>query len=104
MIPARTSGTKQRPMTAPARAVACASGDRRANRARTASSIVSGTVASRIAGAVDRGAVGAERAEQLLDMERDAVGPLVDRGRDVARCRQAGIEEQGRDEGGLARS
>ena len=36
-------------MTAPARAVACASGDRRASRTRTASSIVSGTLASRIA-------------------------------------------------------
>ena len=49
MIPARTSGTKQRPMTAPARAVACASGDSVEIRAMIASSIVSGTSASRIA-------------------------------------------------------
>ena len=40
---------KQRPMTAPALATARASGDRRATRARIASSIVSGTFALRIA-------------------------------------------------------
>ncbi len=60
----------------------------------------------RDAGFADRGAVdarlGAERAEQLLDVERDAVGPLVHRGRDVARRRQPGTEEEGRDEGRLA--
>ena len=49
MIPASTSGTKHRPMTAPARAVACASGDSWEMRAMTASSMVSGTLASRIA-------------------------------------------------------
>ncbi len=49
MTPARTSGTKQRPMTAPARATVRASSDSRANRVRIASSIVSGTSASRIA-------------------------------------------------------
>ena len=49
MMPARTSGTKQRPMTAPALATACASGDRWPSRSSTASSMVSGTVASRIA-------------------------------------------------------
>ena len=100
MIPARTSGTKQRPMTAPARAVACASGDsvRRAGRDR---------VLDRLghAGLADRGAVGprigAERAEQLLDVERDPVGPLVDRSRDVARRGQAGVEDQRRDESRL---
>ena len=63
--------------------------------------MVSGTPASRIARAVDA-RLGAERAEQLLDMERDAVGPLVHRGRDVARRRQPGAEQEGRDEGRLA--
>ena len=90
-------------MTAPARAVAWASGDRRASRARTASSMVSGT-----RGFADRGAVhaclGAERAEQLLDMERDPVGPLVHRGGDVARGRQPGPEEERRHEGRLPAS
>ena len=49
MISASTSGTKQRPMTAPARATVWASAERRASRSRTASSIVAGTLASRIA-------------------------------------------------------
>ena len=49
MIPASTSGTKQRPMTAPERATACASGDSRPIRWTIASPSVSGTAASRIA-------------------------------------------------------
>ena len=47
-MPAMTSGLKQRPRTAPARASVRASSDRRARRASTASPIVSGTWASRI--------------------------------------------------------
>ena len=43
----------------------------------------------------------AERPEQLLDVERDAVGSLVDRVRDLARGREAGVEDQRRDERGL---
>ena len=65
-----------------------ASGDSRATRARTASSIVSGTCASRIARAVEARLV-VERRQQLLDMEGDAVGPLVDRVDDLARRREA---------------
>jgi len=49
ITPASTVGLKQRPMMAPARATACASSDRRAVRARIASSMVSGTSAARIA-------------------------------------------------------
>ena len=56
-------------------------------------------------GLADRGAVGprigAERAEQLLDVQRDAVRPLVDRECDVARRGQAGVEQQRRDQGRL---
>ena len=49
MMPARTSGTKHRPITAPERATACASGESRPMRWRIASSRVSGTAASRMA-------------------------------------------------------
>ena len=45
--------------------------------------------------------LGAERPEQLLDVERDPVGPLVDRGRDIARGGQPGVEDQCRDESRL---
>ena len=99
--PGQDSGTKQRPMTAPARAVACASGESWAIRAMTASSIVSGTFASRIAAPSER-ASALSAPEQLLDVERDAIGPLVDGRRDVARGRQAGVEQERRDQGGLA--
>ena len=36
-------------------------------------------------------------------MERDPVGSLVHRSRNVARCRQPGTQEEGRDEGRLVR-
>ena len=53
----------------------------------------------------DRGAIrpclGAEGPEQLLDVERDPVGPLEDRGRDLARGRQARVEDERRREGRL---
>ena len=97
MSPARTSGTKQRPITAPARATARGVGTGARSRARTASSIVSGTCA-----VADRAPVRprlvAERPEQLLDVERDAVGPLVDGVDHLARRRQPGPQDQRHDE------
>ena len=100
MIPARTSGLNERPMIAPAPAAAWASGERCAIRARTASSMVSGTVASRIARPI-RSGVRAQGAQKLLDVEGDAVRPLVDGVRDLTWRRQAGIEDQRRHERGL---
>ena len=47
--------------------------------------------------------LGAQRAEQLLDVERDAVGPLVDRLDDFAWGGQPRIEDQRRHKGGLGR-
>ena len=102
MIPASTSELKQRPMIAPALATAWASGDRCDRRASTASSIVSGTVASRIARPFAP-SFRAERPEQLLDVERDAIGPLVDGGRDLAWGGEPGIEDERRDERRVAR-
>ena len=43
----------------------------------------------------------AERCEQLLDVERDAVAALVDGVDDVARSRQARVEDERHDERGL---
>ena len=92
-------------MTAPARAIAWASGDSGRDPGED-------RVLDRLgdAGLADRRAVGprlgAQRPEQLLDVERDPVGPLVDGGRDIARGRQAGVEDQRRDErrlGGIER-
>ena len=99
MIPARTPGLNERPMIAPAPAAAWASGERCAILARTASSMVSGTVASRIAAL--RSGVRAQCAQKLLDVEGDAVRPLIDGVRDLTRRRQTGIEDQRRDERGL---
>ena len=66
-------------------------------RARIASSTVSGTSASRTAPAPAVSLARLrEHAEQLLDVERDAVGPGVDRGRDVARNRQARLDQERR--------
>ena len=42
--------------------------------------------------------IGTQRAEQLLDVERDAIGALVDRLDDLAWSRQPRIEDQRRDE------
>jgi len=45
--------------------------------------------------------VGAERPEQLFDVERNAIGPLVYRVDDGARSRQAGAEDQRGHESGV---
>ena len=95
MIPARTSGTKHRPTTAPARATARASSDRR--REARQDRVLDRARHMRVA---DRLAVGArvvaEGAEQLLDVERDAVGALVDRAHHLARGGEPGRQDQRR--------
>ena len=97
MMPARTSGTKHRPITAPERATACASGESRldALENRVLQGVRHGGVADR---AAVRPFVLGDRPEQLFDVERKAVGPRVDRGDDVARRRQTGAEDERRHE------
>ena len=94
-IPARTSGLKHRPTTAAARATFRASSDRPPEPGED-------RVADRVRhpGVADPATVGprvvVERAEQLLDVEGDAVRPLVDGLDDVARRRQLAAEDQRR--------
>ena len=102
MIPASTSELKQRPTTAPALATAWASTDRCDKRASTASSIVSGNRRLPNCQAV-RASLRTERPEQLLDVEREAIRPLVDGGRDLAWGGEPGIEEECRDQRRVAR-
>ena len=52
-------------------------------------------------GTAVRARLRAQRAQQLLDVERDAVGPLVDGSRHVTWGRQAGVEQERRDQRGL---
>ena len=102
MIPARTSGTKHRPMTAPARATSRASRREQADpgedcvldRLRHAGIADSQAIASRLL---------AQRADELLDVEGNAVGPLVDRCHDVARRRKASPENERGHQRGLVK-
>ena len=95
MIPARTSGTKHRPTTAPARATARASSDRR--REAGQDRVLDGARHVRVADGLAVGArVVAERAQQLLDVQGNAVGALVDRAHHLARGGEPGRQDQRR--------
>ena len=100
MTPARTSGLKQRPIDRPG------ARDLRASSRQPLQPHQHGVADGvRHVGLADPPAVGprvlVERSEQLLDVERDAVRPLVDRLDHVARRRQLAAEDQGRGDGGL---
>ena len=98
--PARTSGLKQRPITAPARATRprVVGQPVQAHQDRVADGV-------RHVGLADPPAIGSrivvEGRQQLLDVQRDAVGPLVDRLDHVARSRQLAAKDQRRRDRGL---
>ncbi len=100
MTPARTSGLKQRPMTAPARATSRASADSLSSRTSTASPMVSGTCASRMRRPSAR-ASSSSAASSSSMWSGNAVRPLVDGLDHVARRRQLAAQDQRRGDAGL---
>ena len=100
MTPASTSGTKHRPSTAPARATSWASrgASQRPRQHGVLDRVGDGRGADGIG--VDR-AGRADRRDELLDVQGQAVRSLVHRSRDVLRRRQAGGQQQRRHRRGL---
>ena len=93
MIPARTSGTKQRPT------IRAGSRDR-LGLGRTVGQPGKHRVLDRLGnarladGEAVRPRIVTQRTKQLLDMERDPVGPFVHGSRNLARSGQTRIEDQ----------